>query len=95
MGNEDENAASAAATGEVVLKHPVTWADDRVTKVTVRRPKGKDFKGLKDLKNDSDSQMKLMARLISQPTSFVDEMDFEDIESCMDVVMGFLSSAGK
>lgn len=75
---------------EIELKYPVQFAEELVSKITLRRPKGKDLKGLRDLQNSHDDQLKLMARLMGQPTAFVDEMDFVDLTNAMEKTMDFL-----
>lgn len=83
-----ENAGDSVT---IDLKYPVTFGDETVNQVTVRRPRGKDLKGLHNLKESHDDQMKLIARLIGHPVSFVDEMDLAtDLQKVMEATMDFL-----
>jgi len=75
----------------IKLAHPVQWGDDSITEVTVRRPKGKDLKGLKNVAQNMDDQLKLIARLIGQPEGFVGELDLAtDLTAIMQKVADFL-----
>lgn len=74
----------------IQLQHPVEYAEERVSEVTVRRPKGKDMKGLRNLKESMDDQMRLLARLIGKPDSFVGELDMVDLNAIMQKVSDFL-----
>lgn len=87
MGKIEEGADSVT----IKLKFPVSFGEETVDEVTVRRPRGKDLKGLHNLKESHDDQMKLIARLIGKPTSFVDEMDLAtDLQKVMEATMDFL-----
>lgn len=74
----------------IQLQHPVEYAEERVSEVTVRRPKGKDLKGLKNVANSMDDQLRLVARLIGKPDSFVGELDMVDLNAIMQKVSDFL-----
>lgn len=92
MGTENEKeGAPVDLDAPIKLKHPVKFGDEVITEVTVRRPKGKDLKGLRDLKNSHDDQLKLIARLIGHPQTVVDEIDLAtDLQAIMERVEGFL-----
>lgn len=86
MGSSDNQN-----TVEIELKFPVSYGDETVTHVTVRRPRGKDLKGLKNIKESTNDQMLFISRLIGQPISFVDELDLAtDLGAIMEAAMGFL-----
>ena len=75
----------------IKLEHPVTFADELVHEVHIRRPKGKDLKGLKNIAGSHDDQLMFMARLIDQPVAFVGEIDMAtDLMKIMEKVMNFL-----
>ena len=94
MGNTETQTAEAGEKSNTIkLKFPVQFGEDTITEVTVRRIKGKDLKGLKDLQNSHDDQLKLIARIIDQPTAVVDGMDVStDLQTIMERVMDFLPS---
>lgn len=84
MGKEEEKTV-------IKLQHPVQWGDDLIDQVEVRRPKGKDLKGLKNISSSMDDQLKLLARLIGQTDGFVGELDLAtDLTAIMQVVSDFL-----
>ncbi len=71
------------------LKYPVTFGSETITEVTVRRPKGKDLRGIKDVQS-TDGMILMIARLIERETAVVHEMDAEDLMAIGEVVAGFL-----
>lgn len=88
MGNTEETADGGV---KVKLKFPIKFGEDTITEVTVRRPKGKDLKGLHNLKESHDDQMKLIARLIDHPLKVVEEMDMgTDLQAVGDAALAFL-----
>ena len=88
MGKAELNAEARVT---IQLKFPIPFGDDTITEVTVRRPKGKDLKGLHNLKESHDDQLKLIARLIDHPLKVVEEMDMgTDLQAVGDAAMAFL-----
>lgn len=76
---------------KIALKYPIQFGDENITEVTVRRPRGKDLKGLHNLKESHDDQLKLIARLIGHPLAVVDDMDLAtDLQKVMEATMDFL-----
>lgn len=76
---------------KITLKFPIQFGDETISEVTLRRPRGKDLKGLHNLKESHDDQLKLMARLIGHPLSVVEDMDLAtDLQKVMEATMDFL-----
>ncbi|WP_027367402.1 phage tail assembly protein [Desulfocurvibacter africanus] len=74
----------------ITLKHPIQQGSQTITELTFeRRLKAKDFKGL-PTSLGFDEMFLLIGRLSAQPPSVIDELDTEDLMSCMEVVKGFL-----
>lgn len=89
MGKNEEGV-------EVTLQYPITFGDEKIEKVTVRRPRGKDLKGLHNLRERHDDQLKLVARLIDQPLKVVEDMDLStDLQTIMEATMNFLPDGQK
>lgn len=84
MGKNEEGV-------KITLNYPIEFGDETVSEVTLRRPRGKDLKGLHNLSTSHDDQIKLIARLIGRPVSFVEEMDLSsDLMKIMEETERFL-----
>ncbi|PHJ81964.1 hypothetical protein VF14_18400 [Nostoc linckia z18] len=76
-------------TTTYTLQYPVQFNDTTVTAVEIRRPKGRDMKGIKDIES-LEGSMLLYARLTGQPMHVIEEMDMWDLTAISKVAQGFL-----
>lgn len=80
-------------TTDVVLDYPVEFQGETVTKLTLRRIKGKDLKKLDSRGEDMESSFLLFADLAEMSPEFFDEVDGADIEKVGEVIESFLPKA--
>ena len=77
----------------VLLAFPKTIAGVELTKVTFRKPVGKDMEKMGAEKNEVSAIMRLAASLSGLPMSVFQTLDVEDYEACM-MVAGSWSGKG-
>lgn len=70
----------AALTAEIKLAFPVDFDGEKITSLTMRRPKVRDKLKAKKVKgDDEDRALALMADLVEQPIEMIGELDEVDI----------------
>lgn len=79
----------------VKLEYPIEWATENgkeeITEVSLRRPRGKDIKGIgKDV--SLDDILKVAAKVSSFTPRFFDELDAVDCMRISEVIGDFLDS---
>lgn len=74
------------------LLWPIEFGSETITKVTVRRPKGKDARKAGAGGGSPSDNLDLIGRLICQPNAVVDLMDGADINSISEIIVGFSES---
>ena len=81
----------------IQLEYPISFGSiGPITKIGLRRIKGKDLKRIKDINSVSLKEILLLAADLSgQVPEVFDEMDAADILSVSEVVGGFLESGRK
>lgn len=78
----------------IKLAYPVEYGDTLVSEITINRPKGKAVRKM-PTGNDGEAMSQMMdvlAELINKPPAFVDNMDYVDIMTAMDILKGFFVS---
>ena len=91
----------ASRSVEITLEYPVEWKGRQISTVTLRRPKGRDFRFLPEGDNVAAQDMfAFFAQLLSvggeQLTEeFIEEMDGADINILSETATGFLAKAGR
>jgi hypothetical protein len=91
----------ASRSVEITLEYPVDWKGRQVSAITLRRPKGRDFRYLPEGDNVTPQDMfPFFAQLMSvggeQLTEeFIEEMDGADINAVSETATGFLAKAGR
>lgn len=73
----------------ITLQYPVEYGSQTISEVTIERPKAKHMRGIKDIQS-IDGSLAMIAKVINQPPSFVDELDAADIEQISGVMESFL-----
>jgi hypothetical protein len=79
------------ATGPVTIKlrEPIQFGTQLVDELTLRKPKGKDFRRLPmDMK--MGDLLDFAGVLANQPKAVIDELGVEDLAEVMNVVGGFI-----
>ena len=67
-------------TNSFPLNHPFDFKGDRVTEVTLRRPKGREIRAMQNGKaSQIDRSFELMANLAEREVGLFDDMDAADI----------------
>lgn len=85
----------SSACSDYPLKFPVELRNaqgellDTVTKVTLRRLKGRDLKALDTAKGDGSRSLALLGAATSLPPSTVELLDFADVTALLEVVESF------
>lgn len=60
-------------------------------KVTMREPKVKDMRLVRDVSNEEDKAIKLIANLTMMPESEIDDLSMKDYKKLQDTFEGFLA----
>ena len=77
----------------VKLAEPIMVGDQKLTEVTLRRPKVKDLRALDHLDvnaNDLTRGIEMVAILTGLTPETIDELDAADFAAISDVIAGFL-----
>jgi hypothetical protein len=77
------------------LRWPIQFGSETITKLEIRRPKGKDLRKMRVDQPGQVTTLDLISRLTGQPSAVVDEMDSEDIEEVGEIIKGFTLSGRK
>lgn len=80
-------------TTVIKLTVPVQALGEAITDLHIRRPKGKDFRKLRDLDSPVGATLDFAAYLAEVPASTIDELDAEDVGKVLEVVGGFLGKS--
>lgn len=75
----------------IPLLHPVPFGDQIIDKLEIRKPKARDFRGLKNLDQPFSMMLDLAAELSGLPASVVDDLEADDLPAVMEVMSGFLA----
>lgn len=75
----------------VVLTQPIEVGNEYIDTITLRRPKGKDMKGLSAAMTTGD-MMKMAAKLSGNLPVVFDEMDSYDVTQVLQEVGNFFTS---
>jgi hypothetical protein len=79
-----------ALTAEIKLAFPVDFNGEKITSLTMRRPKVRDkLKAKKTKGDDEDRALALMADLVEQPVEMLGELDEVDISKLGDQYAAF------
>lgn len=86
----NEVPATSPSPGPVTLtlKEPIQFGTQRIEQFTIRKPKGKDFRGMPVEPNIGDL-LDLAGRLAAQPKAVMDELGPEDLAEVLGVVGDF------
>lgn len=80
----------------IPLKNPVTFGEETISAIDLRRPTGADFRQIGVANNNYDLCLKFAAQLSGLPDSVFDQMDgVDDVPQVVEVVSGFLTSSQK
>ncbi len=63
-----------------------------ITELKLRRPKGKDYRKLKNPHEPVSMLLDFAAHLASVPPSTIDDLDSDDVAKVIDAVSGFLGT---
>lgn len=73
------------------LKFPVPFNGETITKVTLRRPKGREIRAMNNGKGSQiDRSFEMMASLADREVELFDEMDAADIKKIDDWLEGVM-----
>lgn len=77
-------------SAEIKLKFPFEFDGEKVTSLTMRRPKVRDKLRAKNVKGDEmDKGMALIANLIERPIEMLEEIDEVDLEAVQAQYLAF------
>jgi len=95
--SEEEKSSPRLMSATVKLQFPIQWGegeDNLVKEVKLRRPRGKDIKGLgKDM--DVGDLLKIAASTSQYTSKFFDEMDAVDCFELTGAIADFLDDGGQ
>jgi hypothetical protein len=74
------------------LRFPVEFGSDTITKLSLRRIKGKDLRAISECKSEGERSLELIGKLSGQPRAVVDELDATDIGEVAKIIEGFTVS---
>lgn len=75
------------------LREPIVVSGQKITEVTIRRPKVKDLRALDNLppsSGDLTRGIEMAAILTGLPSAVIDEMDASDFTKISDAIASFL-----
>lgn len=75
----------------IKLKTPIQANGEEVTELRLRKPKGKDFRVIKDVEHPFDMILDFAASLAGVPPSTMDALEAEDVKEVTEAVGGFLA----
>jgi hypothetical protein len=83
-----QNADGSVTIG---LAYPIKSEGDMITSITLRRPKGKDYRrfNVEKLRGDGDEQLRAIGSLAGLAPSSCDLLDASDIVDCMPAIISF------
>ena len=91
MANNDKNT--------IPLKEPVTVTigeeETKVTSLTFRKPKAKDYRVRDRAAGDVDATIRLIAALSGQDVQVIDELGSDDFNAASEKVAGFMGASPK
>lgn len=77
----------------VQLEYPFDFKGERVTELTLRRPKMRDLKKSQAFKDDLDKSLRMIADLAEVDPKLVEELDPQDFGRLADIVGEFMGDA--
>lgn len=95
MADEPEPAKAELVWPLVIeLKHPVEFDDEKITKLTFRRGRMGDLKGLKpDEVPSFDQILMLGSRMCGQPVKLLERLSAEDGAEVNEIALGFFAKS--
>ena len=80
-------------TVELELEEPYPFGTDTIERLTIRRPKGRDYKKMPaGLEDNPGLLLDWAAHLSGHPPSVFDDMDCVDVNRVLEVVGGFFDT---
>ena len=80
----------------IPLTTPVTFGEETISAIDLRRPTGLDYRQVGSASNNYDLCLRFAAQLSGLPDDVFDKMDgVDDIPQIVEVVSGFLTSSLK
>lgn len=80
----------------IPLKNPITFGEETISAIDLRRPTGLDYRQVGAANNTYDLCLKFAAQLSGLPDSVFDNMDgVDDVPQIVEAVSGFLTNSPK
>lgn len=86
----DGTRKNADGTVTLFLETPVTVMSQALSDLTIKRPRGKEMRGLDAEKGAVGAALKYLSTLANVPPSAVDQLDGADIKAAGDIIKGFM-----
>lgn len=78
---------------EIMLTEPVKYGDETITKLVLRKPRGRDFRELKSMDSPFGSMLDMAASLAEVSPKVMDELCAEDTLKVVEAVGGFFPAS--
>jgi len=75
----------------LALKMPVVFGTETITELQIRRPKGKDLRGMGADKG-MDDMLALLSKCSGQPPKLIDSLDCSDVFAACEVLGNFMQN---
>ncbi len=90
MSTTDETTPERTWPVRIQLKHPVEYANERISVIEMQRGKLSFMKGLKLQSEPSiDTIMQIASRLSGQPRDVIEALDPDDAGAVMEIALDF------
>jgi hypothetical protein len=86
----DGTRKNADGTVTLFLELPITVMNFPTDKITIKRPRGKEMRGLDSEEGDVQTSLKYLATLANIPPACVLQLDSADIQAAGEVLKGFM-----
>lgn len=75
----------------ITLRKPITFGGRTVTQLTLRAPKGKDLRRIKDSTSSLEDALDMAGWLSGEIKEVIDELEGDDLKEVIKVVNGFFA----
>lgn len=76
---------------EYTLMYPIKMDGKEISNISIRRPLVRDLRRMKNLKNDTDMAIRLLADLAEISEQAVESMDAADFRGASEIVAGYVN----
>lgn len=78
---------------KITLTEPVKYGDETITELVLRKPRGRDFRELKNMDSPFGAMLDMAAGLADVSPKVMDDLCAEDTLAVVEVVSGFFPTS--